>query len=478
LLGDFTKIIATELNNSLWGEKNSSQSDFKIIFQLTATDQASAGSYRLKVRETSIEIVAAQPAGLYYGWQTLLQLFFIWHNLASCQELDIEDVPAYKKRSFMADMGRSIFPLPMLKRLVRILAKLKMNQLHLHLYDDELCGLIFKGHPFGSDNPYAITLEEFTELICYAKQYHVEIIPELESWAHVGSIVYHRPELRGGDGVYNGSSLLISEESFTLMSDLIRQVATVMPADGTIHLGLDEAKWFLADTMPPDYTPENLFIRYYELIQEINRQQNKNLTMRMWHDHKGRFIPTALKDKIIVEPWGYWGELTEDISQKVAYFTQSGMRWMIGGGQSMGQFRGAYHATRYWCREALNSDNVEGINLTFWGRNDLENHLITLFAGACFAWNPLPNTEYADLGDYEAFDRIVFPIMRQWQSNFSDAFPDNIIADRGPSIYAGFFWGGARHNQPLSPSATVANTTEQHDFINEIVSDNSNITKL
>ena len=358
----------------------------------------------------------------------------------SWQEICIEDYPAYPKRSFMVDMGRSVFPLPMLKRIIRILARLKMNQLHLHLFDDELCGIRFEGHAFGSDNPYAITIKQLKKLIEYAQKYYVEIVPEIEGWAHVGSITFRRPELHGGNGVYNGSSFLISDRSFELMCDLIKQVAEVMPEEGTIHLGLDEAKWFVADNMPKDYSPEQMFIQYYQIIQNINKLLNKKLTMRMWHDHHGRSIPEEIRDKIIVEPWGYWNHGLKDIEQKISYFSKSGMRWMIGGGQSMGQYRGAYHATRHWCRKAVNSPKLEGVNITFWGRNDLENHLITLFAGAYFAWNPSSHAEFIELDDYEAFDRIVFPIMRNWQTCFRDAFPDALLLDRGPCVYNGFYW--------------------------------------
>ena len=81
----------------------------------------------------------------------------------------------------MVDMGRSAFSLSMLKRIVRILMRLKMNQLHLHLYDDELCGLKFDNLPFGEENPFAITINELAELVEYASQYHIEIVPELKA---------------------------------------------------------------------------------------------------------------------------------------------------------------------------------------------------------------------------------------------------------------------------------------------------------
>jgi hypothetical protein len=467
IAGDTAEIIEAELSGSQLGKLIAYDCDYKIMFKLIDDLQLPDEGYRLKTGKDGIEIFARQPNGLFYGMQTILQLFESWRKMNSWQELSIEDFPAYHKRSFMADMGRSVFPLPMLKRIVRILGRLKMNQLHLHLFDDELCGIRFDGHAFGSDNPYALSMRELKELIDYAQQYYVEVIPEIESWAHAGSITYFRPELQGGEGVFNGSSFLISEDVFDLVRDLTSQIAEVMPQNGVFHFGLDEANWFVAESMPEDYSPEQMFIRYYDMLQDINRQFNKNFTMRMWHDHKGRRIPSEIRERIIVEPWGYWNLQTEDIDNKIAYFSQSGMRWMIGAGQSMGQYRGAYHATRHWCRNALDKPGVEGVNITFWGRNDLDNHLISLFAGAYYAWNPCAQTEFSELEDYEAFDRIVFPIMRNWQTACRDAFPDDLCADRGPCVYNGFYWGGAKHGMAVSPSVIQAKTSRQHNFINE-----------
>ena len=95
--------------------------------------------------------MAAHAAGLSYAIRTLEQLFVYFP--ANMPEIDINDYPAFNKRCFMVDMGRSVWRLPLLKRMIRILHRLKMNQLHLHLYDDELCSIKINELPFGSENP-------------------------------------------------------------------------------------------------------------------------------------------------------------------------------------------------------------------------------------------------------------------------------------------------------------------------------------
>ena len=469
LNGDVNDLIERTLKESRLNEKIHSKGDFKIFFELkdTKDSENSDESYCVQVTNREIRVIAAGRAGLYYGSLTLRQLFDVWHTAGAWRKMELNDAPAFKKRAFMVDMGRSVFSMSFLKRIIRLLAALKMNQLHLHLFDDELCGIRFRGHDFGKDNPYAITIEQLGELVEYAGRYHVEIVPELEGWAHVGSITHHRPELRGGDGVYNGSSFLISESVLELMRDLIRQTAEVLPDKATIHMGLDEAKWFLDPTMPRDFSPETFFIRYAAMIKEIGAELGKELTMRMWHDHRGRVIPDEIKNDVIVEPWNYWNHGASAVDEQVAYFSKAGMRWMIGAGQSMGQYRGVYHATRHWCRQAVDKPGVEGVNITFWGRNDLDNHLITLFAGAYYLWNPKSTAHFADLEDYEAFDLKVFPIMRKWQSTFKDAFPDDLAADRGPNVYNGYYWGGESHGKPVSPCVAETDTLFGHDFLNE-----------
>ena len=421
--------------------------------------------YVIEVDRSTAKIAGADTAGLAYGFQTFLQLLAAFKKHGHWTRLEIRDWPAYRKRCFMIDMGRSCFSLPMLKRIVRILARLKMNQLHLHLYDDELCGLKFDGLPFGDENPFAITIKDLGALVEYASEYHVEIVPELEAWGHVGSLVAYYPNLRGGEGMYNGSSFLICEETFALMKKLIRQVVEVMPSKATIHLGLDEAKWFSAPSMDENFTPTDLVGRYYTILREIAHEQGKDLTMRIWADHGGRAVPREIQHNVIIEPWQYWKSNYSMIDLAIEkYSGKDKMSWMAGAGQSMGQCRGAYHATRYWCKQAADSPNVEGCNITFWGANNLSENFITLFAGSYYLWNPFSPAGFADLEDYEAFDRIVFPIMRRWRNCFAECSYDGMKEDQGAYVFNGFFFPSGK---PVTPAVLEANTMGGHDFVNE-----------
>lgn len=425
--------------------------------------------YRLDIGPGRIEIRAAANAGIFYGRQTLLQLIRYTAPGEPWQRVRIEDCPAFRKRCFMADMGRSVFTLPMLKQLVRILARLKMNQLHLHLYDDELCGIRFEGLPFGTENPYALAVADLGELVRFAADFHVEIVPELEGWGHVGSLTVHRPELRGGDGLYNGSSFLIGEPVFEVMRNMISQIAEVMPEQALFHLGLDEALWFCDPAMPAGFTPEQMVGRYYRILQEVGREKSRELSMRIWGDHAGRPVPPEISSKVIIEPWCYWNSLRPHIDFSIGRYAAGASPWMAGAGQSMGQHRGAYHATRYWARRAAAAEvaNLEGINITFWGRNDLENHFITLFAGAGFIWNPEPDSDFAREEEYENFERHFFPLQTTFQHKFREAWPDTWRKLRPATVYHGHHYFDDKHGEPFTPLVPLAGTAKQHNFLAE-----------
>jgi hypothetical protein len=268
--------------------------------------------------------------------------------------------------------------------------------------------------------------------------------------------------------MYSGASFLICEETFALMRELITQVAGVMPRKATLHLGLDEAKWFPGPGLPEDFTPTRMVARYHEMLQEVAAAQGKALTLRVWADHAGRPIPEKIQANVIIEPWQYWQAKYAGIDAAIERYSGEGrMRWMAGAGTSVGQPRGAFHATRYWCRQARRSPNCEGINLTFWGTNELERKFISLFAGAYYVWNPEPPTPFAGIEDPEDFDRSVFPIMRWWQGRFRDAWPEDLLRDQGPTVHMGHFLWGPRHGQAVCPEGAVAGTLAGHDFLNE-----------
>ncbi len=412
--------------------------------------------YTLTLDSEHCAIVADDEAGLQHGCQSLLQIFSL--NYGNAHPCEIHDYPHYKTRSVMLDLGRAVFSSAYIKRIIRIMARLKLNSLHLHLFDNELSGLRFETLPIGHENPFAITIAELGEIIRYARSYGISVVPEIESWGHVNSIVYHYPELCGTYGRY-GASFTIGTRSFELLEKIYDEIMPVLEDKSQFHLGLDEADWSLDPTETHDQkdfdSPEKMVKYLYDILMKVAKRHGKDITMRVWADHNGRPIPKAIEDKIIIEPWNYWEASAEKVENDLKKYGSHGqMRLMMGGGMAADmQVNGEYLATGMWCKKAKQLNNVEGINITIWGTNDLSACLIGVYVGANYAWTPDSPGEIAKTFPHDTHRGTFLQFMSNWQGYFKDADPDAIMRDRGPVVCHGFYKYGDKHNQPVCPSA-------------------------
>jgi hexosaminidase len=234
--------------------------------------------YSLSVRPEGVTIRAAAPAGLFYGGITLRQLLPAT-VLAQQQSkgpwtvpcLEIEDRPQFAWRGLLIDVARHYMPVEFLKKTVDVLALQKMNQLQLHLTDDQgwriqirkyprlaEVGSIRKesprhghadqgdGTPYG---PYFYTQEQIRDLVAYAAARHVVIVPEIEMPGHFLAALAAYPEFscRGGPfqvrtrwGVEPDILCPGNEASFTFVQDILGEVMEMFPSE-FIHIGGDEA---------------------------------------------------------------------------------------------------------------------------------------------------------------------------------------------------------------------------------------------
>ena len=458
-------VIFLEKELGLLGLKTSNgKSGYPI--ELSTRDLKLAGgseAYVLKIDAGKAEIIGQGAAGLRYGIQTFLQIVGFLRGYAPA--LKISDWPHYKVRSVMIDMGRSVYPVPLIKRVVRIMARLKLNMLHMHLYDDQLMGLRFDKMPLGSENPFAIPVAKLAEIVDYAKGYNVSICPEMESWGHVGSVVHHYPECYGAPGMWEGSSFGIGQETLGLLGRVYDEVIPCLADGAMVHLGLDEAKWQTLPSVkdPSSWTPERLVGELYDLLMATAKRHGKSVEMRIWADHGGRPIPSQIADKVIVEPWGYFERMRADIKVKVAKYSGEGKSpFIMGGGASSTHFSGTFGATRIWCREAMKSPNCQGINMCLWEGNFFDAFLPTLFGGATPAWNPAKAEMPSAKDSYrEVLTGFIMARLLSFQSLFEDADAVAIAKDRGPRIYRGYYMDGIDAGQSVAP--TVDKVTSRSD---------------
>ena len=191
-----------------WLKKGMCNISEAIIVEDVEADLPSEG-YCMQLKSDKIYISAADSAGLFYAYQTLKQL----PEVIQCME--VVDFPDLHYRSLMLDIVRNYYPADSIRRVLDVMAQYKLNVLHLHLSDDEAWRLEIPGLPqlteIGSKRGYTldeseclfpmycggwdanakttangyITRDEYIELLQYAREKHIRIIPEIDMPGHM-----------------------------------------------------------------------------------------------------------------------------------------------------------------------------------------------------------------------------------------------------------------------------------------------------
>lgn len=231
-----------------------------VIAEHEAPAEHRAEGYTLEVDSGGVRIGAATAAGAFRGVQTLRQLV-----PATCSDdpltvsaVRVEDHPRYAYRGAMLDVARHFFGVEEVKRFIDAIVLLKVNHLHLHLTDDQGWRIEILSRPeltavggrtaVGGAPGGFYTQEQYRELVAYAAERHVTLVPELDMPGHVNAALVARPELTP-DGVapaaYTGtdvgfSSLLVGDPATErFVRDVVREVAALTPGP-YLHLGADE----------------------------------------------------------------------------------------------------------------------------------------------------------------------------------------------------------------------------------------------
>jgi hexosaminidase len=223
--------------------------------------------YELTVATAAVQITARTPAGVFYGVQTLRQLMpsSIEHQAprphpVSIPGARIEDRPRFVWRGAMLDVARHFFGPADVRRYIDLLALYKFNRLHLHLSDDQGWRLEIRSWPnltahgastaVGGGPGGYYTQQDYTELIAYARDRFITVIPEIDMPSHINAALASVPELNC-DGVapppYTGievgfSNFCVDKEiTYKFIDDVVREIAGLTPAP-YLHIGGDEVK--------------------------------------------------------------------------------------------------------------------------------------------------------------------------------------------------------------------------------------------
>lgn len=253
-----------------------------LVFELNPLLRMQIEGYQLLVTSETVRLTAPSHEGLFRGVQTLRQLLppaverggimpdrnYVWQIPA----VSISDYPRFEYRGMHLDVARHFFPIAFVKRYIDFLAMYKMNRFHWHLTEDQGWRIEIKQYPeltrvgayrsetlvgnYGN-RPHRFdgeryggfyTQEEIREVVAYAADRYITIVPEIEMPGHSTAALASYPVLACTEGPFEVSTLwgvhediyCPSEETFAFLENVLTEVIDLFPGE-YIHIGGDEA---------------------------------------------------------------------------------------------------------------------------------------------------------------------------------------------------------------------------------------------
>ncbi|WP_373524407.1 beta-N-acetylhexosaminidase [Aquiflexum sp.] len=436
------------------GSADQEQED-AIIFELNSSSGLEDEAYKIDINKNQIRITASKPAGLFYAAQTFAQLIPSdgeeikgTNNRFSISAGIIEDKPEYAYRGMMLDVARHFFTVEDVKHLIDLIAIYKINYLHLHLSDDQGWRIEIKSWPLlttiggstqvGGGEGGFYTQEDYKEIVKYAQDKFVTIVPEIDMPGHTnsalaaygqlnpgitvpekGAITYDRTNI-GVDGMatplYTGTevgfSTLATNKPITyqFVEDVIRELAEITPGP-FIHIGGDESHV----TEMEDYIP------FIEKAQDLVTKYGKR-TMGWDEVAHAKLLPSS-----VAQFWAVEENAVMAIEQgaqvlispsKKAYLdmkydttTQIGYIWA-----ALIELDDAYNWDPTELNENIKRENILGVEAPLWAetlksREDMEFLTFPrLPAIAEIAWTA------KDLRSWESFSTRIKLHGRRWDA--------------------------------------------------------------
>ncbi len=347
-----------------------------IFLSINPNIEAREG-YNLTVSRDKIELEAKQPKGLFYGIQTLRQLI----QNGKIPAVAIKDAPRFPYRGMHLDVCRHFFPVEFVKKYIDQLAFHKINNFHWHLTEDQGWRIEIKQYPklqsiaskrketligHYSDQPQRYdgkeyggyyTQEEVKEVIQYAKERFINIIPEIEMPGHSLAALSAYPELACTEGPFEAATkwgifedvYCPKEETFTFLENVLQEVMDLFPSK-YIHIGGDECpkkRWeesaFCQQLIKKEGLKDEHELQSY-FIQRIEKFVNSkgriiigwdeilegglapNAVVMSWRGMKGGIAAAKEKHQVIMSPtthcyFDYYQSKSEDEPIAIGGFT-------------------------------------------------------------------------------------------------------------------------------------------------------------
>jgi hexosaminidase len=378
--------------------------------------------YKLEVQRKRVDITAFSESGIFYGIQTLLQLFPVQieskNIIGEIHSWEIPcvsltDHPRFKWRGLMIDCSRTFWSKQTILRYIDLLSYYKMNILHLHLVDDQGWRIEIKKYPeltnLGAFFPEKYnepaerhgfyTQNDIKEIVRYALERNVTIIPEIEMPGHVLSALSVFPELSceggpfeihpffEGPGIHEDIYCAGNEEVFRFLESVLDEVIQLFPAE-YIHIGGDEApkdRWekcprcqrrIMVEGLKDEFELQSWFIRR---IEKYINQKGKKLIG--WDE----ILEGGLSETASVMYWRGWlTQVPEEVVEQ-------------GNNLIMSPTSHCYFDYDY---ATISTEKVYEFNPVPEGLENSLSHLV--LGGQANFWSHIDRTE-------QSFDKQIFP---------------------------------------------------------------------
>lgn len=328
-----TKLLQNEFHITAIPAKSAKTKELVLLVDSSLKDRQGAEGYTLSVDGNGVRIEGATSAGVFYGIQSLRQLLAKQGDAWQVKFVEIKDSPRFSWRSYMLDEGRYFKGKETVKKLLDEMALLKMNVFHWHLTEDQGWRLAIEKYPElttigskrdstqignweskvydGKPHEGYYTKEDVKEIISYATERHIKVVPEIEMPGHSSAAIAAYPwlgvtkqpiKVPTSFGVKYDVFDVTDPKVITFLQDVLNEVIQLFPSD-VVHIGGDEVKYkqwlqnekvqayMKAHTLP---SPADLQIAFTNDIS--NYLEKKQKRMMGWNDIMGAELHAFNKD--------------------------------------------------------------------------------------------------------------------------------------------------------------------------------------
>lgn len=327
------RLIQQQLSDRLYNSKEwkfpvaTGQAKTVLLSKLPDNNpSANQEAYRLRVTADSMVIEACSYRGIFYGAQSAIQLLTGALPAGELRCMVITDTPQYAYRGLHLDVCRHFFSKEVVKQYLDLMAELKLNEFHWHLTDDQGWRIEIKKYPRltevgawrtekdGSKYGGYYTQDDIREIVAYARDRYITIVPEIELPGHSSAAIVAYPWLSCNPGTTTAvpntwgvkkDIYCPSDSTFQFLKDVLDEVCALFPGK-LIHLGGDEAPkeaWKKSETAQALMKKQSLSneeeLQHYFLKQMESYLATKGKRVIGW----GEIVKGGLSDSVIVMSW-------------------------------------------------------------------------------------------------------------------------------------------------------------------------------